>query len=89
MALAKTVRTLGAAHSQGKADQLNVVRCLLDEATFAFESRDAVAAALALCQRSSCSFTDCLIAAKYAALGCEFIATSDRRMGKLDGVPLV
>ena len=89
MVLAEAVRTLRSAYSQGKADQLNAVRCLLDESAFALESRDAVATALALCSRSSCSFTDCLIAAKYAGLGCEFTATSDKRMGKLDGVQLV
>ena len=87
--LAEAVWTLGSAYSQGKADQLKAVRSLLDEAAFAFENRDAVAAALALCQRSTCGFSDCLIAAKYAALGCEFTATFDKRMGKLDGVQLI
>lgn len=87
--LAEAVWTLGSAYSQGKAEQLKAVRSLLDEAAFAFESRDAVAAALALCEKSTCGFSACLIAAKHAALGCEFTATFDRRMGKLDGVRLI
>ena len=87
--LAEAVWTLGSAYSQGKAEQLKAVRSLLDEAAFAFESRDAVAAALVLCERSACGFADCLIAAKHAALGCEFTATFGKRMGKLDGVRLV
>ncbi|MBC7942724.1 MAG: type II toxin-antitoxin system VapC family toxin [Chitinophagaceae bacterium] len=87
--LAEAVWTLGSAYSQGKVEQLKAVRSLLDEAAFAFESRDAVAAALASCERSTCDFSDCLIAAKHAALGCEFTATFDKRMRKLDGVRLV
>ena len=87
--LAEAVWTLGSAYSQGKAEQLKAVRSLLDEAAFAFESRDAVAAALAFCERSTCGFSDCLIAAKHAALGCEFTATFDKRMRKLDGVRLI
>ena len=87
--LAEAVWTLGSAYSQGKAEQLKAVRSLLDEAAFAFESRDAVTAALALCEQSTCGFSDCLIAAKHAALGCEFTATFDKRMGKLDGVRLI
>ena len=87
--LAEAVWTLGSAYSQGKVEQLKAVRSLLDEAAFAFESRDAVAAALALCGRSTCGFPDCLIAAKHAALGCEFTATFHQRMGKLDGARLI
>lgn len=84
--LAEAVWTLGASCGQGKPEQLQAVRSLLNEAAFAFENREAVAAALAMCEGSPCGFSDCLIAAKHAALGCTFTATFDKRMRKLDGV---
>ena len=87
--LAEAVWTLGSAYSQGKAEQLKAVRSLLNEAAFAFESRDAVATALALCERSTCGFSDCLIAAKHQRLGCQFTATFDRAMRNLPGVKLL
>ncbi len=87
--LAEAVWTLSSAYTQAKAEQLKAVRSLLEEAAFAFENRDAVAAALATCEQSNCGFSDCLIAAKHAALGCEFTATFDKRMRKLDGVRVI
>ena len=84
--LAEAVWTLGSAYGQGKAAQLTAVRSLLDEAAFAFESRDAVAEAATLFEQGACGFSDCMIAAKHAQLGCEFTATFDRRVRKLPSV---
>jgi predicted nucleic-acid-binding protein len=87
--LAEAVWTLGSVYAQAKAEQLKAVRSLLAEAAFAFESRDAVTAALAAAEQASCGFSDCLIAAKHAALGCTFTATFDKRMRKLAGVRVI
>ncbi len=87
--LAEAVWTLASAYGQGRDEQLTAVRSLLDEAAFAFENRDVVAKAFAMCEASGCGFSDCLIAAKHAALGCEFTATFDRRMRKLAGVKVI
>lgn len=61
----------------------------MDETAFAFEDRDAVADAAALFEHSACGFSDCLIAAKHARLGCSFTATFDRSMRKLPCVKLL
>jgi len=67
--LAEVLWTLKSAFDQGKPAQLLAVRSLLDETAFAFEDREAVAAALSLFEAGSCAFTDCLILAKPARLG--------------------
>ncbi len=84
--LAEALWTLRSAFDQDKAAQLIAVRSLLDETAFAFEDREAVGRALSLFEQSSCGFSDCLVAAKHAHLGCEFTATFDRKMRKLPGV---
>ena len=87
--LAEAVWTLQSAFDQDKVAQLSAVHSLLDETAFAFENRAAVARAVALFKQSSCGFSDCLIAAKHAELGCAFTATFDRRMRKPPGVKMV
>jgi predicted nucleic-acid-binding protein len=84
--LAQAVRTLKSAFEQDKHAQLIAVRSLLEETAFAFEGREAVAAALSLFEAGSCGFADCLVVAKHARQGCEFTATFDQRMRKLPGV---
>jgi predicted nucleic-acid-binding protein len=84
--LAEAVWTLRAAYQQDKAAQLLAVRSLLDEAAFAFEDRDAVVQALAVFEHAACGFSDCLVAATHARLGCTFTATFDRAMRKLPNV---
>jgi predicted nucleic-acid-binding protein len=84
--LAEAVRTLKSAFEQDKHAQLIAVRSLLEETAFAFEDREAVAAALSLFEAGSCGFADCLVVAKHARQGCEFTATFDQRMRKLPGV---
>lgn len=87
--LAEAIWTLRSAFDQDKAAQLIAVRSLLDETAFAFESREVVSKAIALFERSSCGFADCLIVAKHAYLRCEFTATFDRRMSKQAGVKVL
>jgi predicted nucleic-acid-binding protein len=87
--LAEAVWTLRAAFDQDKSAQLLAVRSLLDEIAFAFEDRTAVEQALAAFEQQPCGFSDCLIAAKQARLGCDFTATFDRAMRGLPGVRLL
>ncbi len=87
--LAEAVWTLKSAFEQDKHGQLIAVRSLLEETAFAFEDREAVAAALSLFEAGSCGFADCLVVAKHARQGCEFTATFDQRMRKLPGVKVL
>ncbi len=87
--LAEAVWTLKSAFEQDKHAQLIAVRSLLEETAFAFEDREAVAAALTLFETGSCGFADCLVVAKHARQGCEFTATFDRGMRKLPGVKVL
>lgn len=87
--LVEAVRTLKSAFDQGKDAQLVAVRSLLEETAFAFEDREAVAAAVALFESGPCGFADCLIVARHARQGCEFTATFDRGMRKLPGTKVL
>ena len=84
--LVEALWTLRAVFKQDKAAQLKAVRSVLDESAFGFEDRDAVEQATRLFEQASCGFSDCLIVAKHARLGCDFSATFDRAMRKLPGV---
>ena len=87
--LVEAVWTLKSAFEQDKHAQLIAVRSLLEETAFAFEDREAVAAALTLFEASSCGFADCLVVATHAPQGCDFTATFDRGMRKLPGVKVL
>jgi predicted nucleic-acid-binding protein len=87
--LAEAVWTLKSAFGQDKSAQLIAVRSLLEETAFAFEDREAVAAALSLFEASSSGFAGCLVVAKHARQGCDFTATFDRGMRKLPGVKVL
>ena len=84
--LAEAIWTLKSAYRQDKTAQLLAVRSVLDETAFAFEDRQAATQAAELFERSACGFSDCLVAAKNARLGCAFTATFDRSMQALPGV---
>jgi predicted nucleic-acid-binding protein len=84
--LVEAVWTLKSAFAQDKSAQSLAVRSLLDEAAFAFEDRGAVLAALELFEAGPSGFSDCLVVARHARLGCAFTATFDRGMRKLPGV---
>jgi predicted nucleic-acid-binding protein len=87
--LVEAVWTLKSAFEQDKHALLIAVRSLLEETAFAFEDREAVAAALTLFESGSCGFADCLVVAKHARLRCDFTATFDRGMRKLHGVKVL
>jgi predicted nucleic-acid-binding protein len=87
--LAEAVWALKSAFGQDKSAQLIAVRSLLEETAFAFEDREAVAAALSLFEASSGGFAGCLVVAKHARQGCDFTATFDRGMRKLPGVKVL
>lgn len=87
--LVEAVWTLKSAFEQDKRAQLIAVRSLLEETAFAFEDREAVAAALTLFESGSCRFADGLVVAKHARQGCDFTATFDRGMRKLPGVKVL
>lgn len=87
--LVEAVWTLKSAFEQDRQAQSLAVRSLLQETAFAFEDREAVAAALDLFEAGSCGFADCLVVAKHARQGCEFTATFDRGMRKLPGVKVL
>jgi predicted nucleic-acid-binding protein len=87
--LVEAVWTLRSAFEQDKHAQLIAVRSLLEETAFAFEDREAVAAALTLFESGLCGFADCLVVAKHARQGCDFTATFDRGMRKLLGVKVL
>ena len=87
--LAEALWVLRSAYAQDKAAQCRALKSLLDEPAFAFENRAAVNAALELFEGSTCGFSDCLVVAKHADLGCDFTATFDRRMRQLPGVALL
>ena len=87
--LVEALWTLRTAYGQDKATELLVLRSMLDEAAFAFEDRDAVAAAVDLFGTQTCGFSDCLVAVKHAAHRCDFTATFDRGMRQLPGVRLI
>ena len=87
--LAETVWTLQSAFDQDRAAQLLAIRSLLDEIAFAFEDREGVRQAVEMFEQGICGFSDCLVAAKHARLGCDFTATFDRGMRTLPGVKLL
>jgi predicted nucleic-acid-binding protein len=87
--LVEAVWTLKSAFAQDRQAQSLAVRSLLEETAFAFENREAVAAALGLFEAGSCGFADCLVVAKHARQGCEFTATFDRGLRKLPGVKVL
>jgi predicted nucleic-acid-binding protein len=82
-------RSLKSAFEQGKHTQSLAVRSPLEETAFAFEDREAIAAALSLFEAGSCGFADCLVVAKPARQGCNFTATFDRGMHKLPAVKVL
>lgn len=87
--LVDSVWTLKSAFEQDKHAQSLAVRSLLEETAFAFEDREAVAAALSLFDAGSCGFADCLVVARHIRQGCDFTASFDRGMRKLPGVKVL
>jgi predicted nucleic-acid-binding protein len=87
--LTETLWTLRGRFASDKDELLLTLRSLLGAASFAFENRGTVQQALALYEASNAGFSDCLIAAKNAGIGCEYTATFDRAMRSLPAVKLL
>lgn len=87
--LAETLWTLRGRYRLSKDDLLLALRGLLDTAAFAFENRTVIQAAVSIYEASAADFSDCLVAAKNAAAGCEYTATFDRAMHGLPRVRLL
>lgn len=83
--LAEATWVLASAYQQPKAKLLTALQALLDEPMFNFEDRQSLTAAVLAFKSASCGFSDCLIVAKNAALGCAATVTFDKRMLALTG----
>lgn len=69
----------------GKAEILNAFSDLLSAVDLTFEDEAAIEEALFVWQEASAQFADCLIGARYRALGCSATATFDQGARKLPG----
>ncbi|TKB94598.1 MAG: type II toxin-antitoxin system VapC family toxin [Nitrospira sp.] len=87
--LAELCWTLARAYRLARPDIARTVRALLDNSSIAFESPDAVRAALASFESGAVDFPDCLIVAKARHAGCSRVLTFDQRMTALPGVELL
>jgi predicted nucleic-acid-binding protein len=87
--LVKTLRTLRKLYGFERSELQDLMEQLLSVSTFCFENRQVLANASKLFQSSSADFSNCLIAAQNAALGCESTVTFDKGMGGLPGVELL
>ncbi|HWH84325.1 MAG TPA: type II toxin-antitoxin system VapC family toxin [Burkholderiaceae bacterium] len=89
MVLVEVVWVLGRAYGFGRDDILAAVKSLLHADGFAFEDRERLDRALALCASQACDFADTMIVLKNAAAPCEYTASFDRAMRALPGVKLL
>jgi predicted nucleic-acid-binding protein len=87
--LAETIWTLRTVYEQPKSAQVAALKSLLAQPAFQFENRHALADAIANFSNSNAGFSDCLIAAKLTALGCDFSATFDKKMRTLPGIKVL
>ena len=87
--LVETLWTLRRLYDFERSELQGLLEQLLSASTFCFENRQVVAQASALFQSSAADFSDCLIAAQNAALGCEATVTFDKAMAGLPGVELL
>ena len=87
--LAEAVWTLRTVYEQPKPALIVAIKGLLAQPAFAFEDRGALEQAVSDFAGSGAGFSDCLIAARQLALGCEFSATFDKKMRALPGIRLI
>jgi predicted nucleic-acid-binding protein len=89
MVLVEMVWVLGRSYGFGRDDVLSAVKSLLDSEGFAFEDRERLDRAIALCSAQAGDFADTMIVLKNAAAPCEYTASFDRTMRALPGVKLL
>ena len=87
--LAELAWTLDRTYQRDRADIGKTMRSLADNVTLRFESREMMREALAIFDAGSAGFSDCMIAAKAASLGCTSLMTFDKRMRGLPCVELL
>lgn len=87
--LVETLWTLRRAYGFERSALQNLMEQLLSVSTFCFENRQVLTQASALFQSTTADFSDCLIAARNSALGCEATVTFDKAMLGLPGVELL
>ena len=88
-ALWYTLWTLRRSYGFERAQLHDLLGQLLATHTFGFENRRVVTLAAQWYGSSAADFSDCLIAAKNTALGCELTVSFDRGMKALPGVELL
>jgi predicted nucleic-acid-binding protein len=89
MVLVEMVWVLGRSYGFGRDDVLSAVKSLLDSEGFAFEDRERLDRAIALCSAQAGDFADTMIVLKNAAAPCEYTASFDRTMRALPDVKLL
>ena len=87
--LVETLWTLRRSYGFERATLQNLLDRLLSARTFCFENRNTVVQAANLYAHSKADFSDCLIAAKNAHLGCDTTVTFDKAMNNLPQVELL
>lgn len=87
--LVETLWTLRKAYRFERATLQDLLEQLLSARTFRFEDRATLAQAAALFASSTADFSDCLIAAQNARLGCDCTVTFDKAMATLPQVELL
>jgi predicted nucleic-acid-binding protein len=81
--LCELVWVLDSAYGYGKSEIEMVLEKLLQSATFQFESKDLIWAALEDYKRAKVDFADCLIGRVHKAFECEPTVTFDRSLRPL------
>ena len=87
--LAECVWALKGSYKMSRQEIVQGLEGLLDTPAFAVEEPKVVASALKNFKESTVDFSDCLIAAKNAAIGCVHTATFDKKMRDLPAVKVL
>lgn len=87
--LAETVWVLETVFGYGRADIAAAIDALLGNAAYVVDAHEAVAAALADFRATQADFSDCMIVARNALVGCAATASLDKAMHELAGVVAV
>lgn len=87
--LVEALWTLRRVYGFERADLQALLAKLLATHTFKFENREVLKQATGWYSTTPADFADCLIAAKYAELGCETTVTFDRGMKALPMVEVL
>jgi predicted nucleic-acid-binding protein len=89
MVLVEVMWVLGRSYGISRLDAVDAMRSLLDNDAFAFEDRDRLTRAVALCTQQAVDFSDTMIALKNASALCEHTVTFDRAMRGLPNVQVI